>query len=1039
MKVPFKICWSKIAIGFRSYKFASLIDLDSGRIFPETRLVKNAKNWIESINTQSTVMESDDSCETSSLMLQRDARCDLFGNKISDHQDSKNENYSSCDCCLSNVEVLLDNCSTKHYHTFSRKLKEQGKKIKLLEQERIGFLEQIANLYSSLEKKQQELVDVLQLSEEKVKYHVHYMAEVNSLLTELKTLFPEYLDGFNIENQTLKDWPELQGKKELSNSNGASNVHLSSITTSENGACCLEFQRDHRGRAILNALSATVYAAKNMNSRKHIKNGDSTQTPQIFNELPSKSLNDTNHNSDTTSAGQLLTKSAQQTRVTKNSIATEVRILPSFCWNADHVLYWLREYVCLPGGCLEAASRLRLDGRQLTSAFEKKIEKQLHLCDEGLRRKFFAALEDLRIHGPPGISRHPGPSHISYHWICDVWLKHHIGLVQLIPLFAIRRVDGRMLSSLISYKHSKHSAHHKNRRKSRSNINDNNNSGCEVVISNPNDDIPIATYQHHKLIDLKDNRVQNNNNSASDPSVRSIPSVPSMNSLTTAIVLNDNAAGSNSNNRNEYMAHNWQVAGRKEMLQILLGLSHITSSSSSGADLSVNSRYLLGKKEAESLRTAIELLNHHNFNIELIERIRAKSDLSELDLLYWTNEHISKWLSDLGLGDFVHGIDASGLHGAYMVLDSTFNFNELIKRLHIPLNVANFCRLNEHLQRVLKPARDREGISTKRHKMFRRRSASRLNYSNNLMQRSMTSVNEINGSYSSLTSSSECQTKSPTDRNQVTMNGNLLNINQNKNTPVSSFTKTDVIRDAESLNLANNGDIDFTLNNPIGLTPRREKRRILTVTGDLINTNRLARVFTRGHKSSLGVNEQSNKLLPSTQISRQLSTIALDNNNSVNNSTDNLEWSSDIEDKSSTLVRKQSVKGSDNSSTLKQLSAIDYKKTTPSRQGVQPHEAPLLDPFGTNCGRSRIRILLGQTSRFASLTKTSSVSVAKSDLNATISNISYNKDNLACVQSHATYCVIPTLTDISLTSELSTDSISTISSANMLPTGKKNF
>lgn len=65
--------------------------------------------------------------------------------------------------------------------------------------------------------------------------------------------------------------------------------------------------------------------------------------------------------------------------MTKNPIASDVCILPSFCWNTDHVLYWLREYVCLPGGCLDAASRLRLDGRQLTSAFDRKIEKQLHL------------------------------------------------------------------------------------------------------------------------------------------------------------------------------------------------------------------------------------------------------------------------------------------------------------------------------------------------------------------------------------------------------------------------------------------------------------------------------------------------------------------------------------------------------------------------------------------------------------------------------------------------------------------------------------
>ncbi|XP_018650068.1 hypothetical protein Smp_148500 [Schistosoma mansoni] len=208
------------------------------------------------------------------------------------------------------------------------------------------------------------------------------------------------------------------------------------------------------------------------------------------------------------------------------------------------------------------------------------------------------------------------------------------------------------------------------------------------------------------------------------------------------------------------------------------------------------------------------------------------------------------------------------------------------------------------------------------------------------MQRSMTSTNTINGSCSSLINSSEFQTKSSTDNNSykhLKMNGDVYNMNHNKNTVITSLTKTDVIRDAESLDLTVK-DIDLTLNNPIGLTPRREKRRILTVTGDLMNSNRLTRVFTRGHKTS-NVNEQSNKSLLNTQVSKQLSVMGLNNNNNnginVNSSNDNLDWSSDIEDKSSTLVRKTSDKSSDNSSALKQLNSLDCKKTTPPRQVVQ--------------------------------------------------------------------------------------------------------
>lgn len=48
------------------------------------------------------------------------------------------------------------------------------------------------------------------------------------------------------------------------------------------GACCSESQQDHRGRALINELSATVSTVKNMNSKKLIKHDPSPQTPHIF-------------------------------------------------------------------------------------------------------------------------------------------------------------------------------------------------------------------------------------------------------------------------------------------------------------------------------------------------------------------------------------------------------------------------------------------------------------------------------------------------------------------------------------------------------------------------------------------------------------------------------------------------------------------------------------------------------------------------------------------------------------------------------------
>ncbi|VDP86280.1 unnamed protein product [Echinostoma caproni] len=55
---------------------------------------------------------------------------------------------------------------------------------------------------------------------------------------------------------------------------------------------------------------------------------------------------------------------------------------------------------------------------------------------------------------------------------------------------------------------------------------------------------------------------------------------------------------------------------------------------------------------------------------------------------------------------FTEGIDGTGLHGAYMVLDPTFDLTRLMKHLHIPLSVATAHKLDEHLQALLKPARN---------------------------------------------------------------------------------------------------------------------------------------------------------------------------------------------------------------------------------------------------------------------------------------------------------------------------------------------
>ncbi|CAI2737047.1 unnamed protein product [Dicrocoelium dendriticum] len=335
--------------------------------------------------------------------------------------------------------------------------------------------------------------------------------------------------------------------------------------------------------------------------------------------------------------------------------------LPPLCWSSDQVLYWLTEYACLPGGCLEEAKRMRLDGRQLTTLPSGKLDKMLCLNDPGLQRKLQLALEDLRVHGSPGISHCPGPSHIRPHWVCEVWLRRYLGLAQLAPSFAVRRVDGRMLASLAIYKASKRTG--------------SSLTGAQIELkyqdANP---VPPTGVLHLA------NTPNGTEHELSTP------------------MKNDSGI--------------WRGASRKELCRILLGISRDNSGNGanvSGAELPQTAKLLLGKREAYSLRTGIELLRRFDFNIEMLENAQRQCEDVDDNLLLWTNERVAKWLRGLGLQEFTQGIEGTGLHGAYMVLDPQFDTNRLMKYIHLPANVASLYQLDSHLQALLKSARLREG------------------------------------------------------------------------------------------------------------------------------------------------------------------------------------------------------------------------------------------------------------------------------------------------------------------------------------------
>ncbi|XP_036390354.1 kazrin-A isoform X2 [Megalops cyprinoides] len=87
-----------------------------------------------------------------------------------------------------------------------------------------------------------------------------------------------------------------------------------------------------------------------------------------------------------------------------------------------------------------------------------------------------------------------------------------------------------------------------------------------------------------------------------------------------------------------------------------------------------------------SLLLGIELLHMLNFDKEALQARRAQSEHQNLDPLVWTNHRVIKWVRDIDLKEFADSLQNSGVHGAVMVLDPSFNIDTMATALGIPSN-----------------------------------------------------------------------------------------------------------------------------------------------------------------------------------------------------------------------------------------------------------------------------------------------------------------------------------------------------------------
>lgn len=55
-----------------------------------------------------------------------------------------------------------------------------------------------------------------------------------------------------------------------------------------------------------------------------------------------------------------------------------------------------------------------------------------------------------------------------------------------------------------------------------------------------------------------------------------------------------------------------------------------------------------------------------------------------VDVLVWSNDRVIKWVDSIGLKEFSNNLLESGVHGAFIALDDSFDHNAMALALQIP-------------------------------------------------------------------------------------------------------------------------------------------------------------------------------------------------------------------------------------------------------------------------------------------------------------------------------------------------------------------
>ncbi|NXJ77597.1 LIPA1 protein, partial [Trogon melanurus] len=85
-----------------------------------------------------------------------------------------------------------------------------------------------------------------------------------------------------------------------------------------------------------------------------------------------------------------------------------------------------------------------------------------------------------------------------------------------------------------------------------------------------------------------------------------------------------------------------------------------------------------------SFQCGIMCLRRLNYDRKELERKREESQNEIKDVLVWSNERMIHWVVSIGLKEYANNLIESGVHGALVALDESFDYNALALSLQIP-------------------------------------------------------------------------------------------------------------------------------------------------------------------------------------------------------------------------------------------------------------------------------------------------------------------------------------------------------------------